>query len=190
MTFTVLFVCTGNICRSPVAERLFAARVDSAAPVHVSSAGTHALVGRGIDPPSAAALRELGGDPDGHVARRLTAQLSAAADLILTAETSHRSIVVTADPLSYRRCFTMREFGRLGAALPRDDQAPMTATALRDRVELVAGQRGRTESAVEAGQDDITDPFRARDDVARARAAEVAQAVDAIIDVLGLAPRR
>lgn len=188
MTFSVLFVCTGNICRSPLAERLFVARIDPSAPVQPSSAGTSALVGRGIDPPSATVLRELGGVPDGHVARRLTTKLSAGADLILTAESTHRSIVVTADPLTYRRCFTMREFGRLGATLEPTDQRPMTAEALRDRVAQVAGQRGRSDCAVAEGQDDIGDPFRASADVVRLRAEEVAQAVDAVIDVLGLAP--
>ncbi len=43
--FAVLFVCTGNVCRSPVAERLFLARLAPGAPVTASSAGTGALEG-------------------------------------------------------------------------------------------------------------------------------------------------
>src|SRR4051812_14826139 len=92
--FSVLFVCTGNICRSPIAERLFLSRVRGGAPIVASSAGTRALVGEPMDAPSAEALRGLGGNPVGHVGRRLRAGEAAAADLILVAEANHRSAVM------------------------------------------------------------------------------------------------
>jgi protein-tyrosine phosphatase len=60
----ILFVCTGNICRSPSAERLATAAGASA-----SSAGTRAVIGHPMHPESARVLRDLGGDPDGFVAR-------------------------------------------------------------------------------------------------------------------------
>jgi protein-tyrosine phosphatase len=71
VSFTVLVICTGNICRSPLAERLLRARIATDADIRVESAGTHGLTGRPIDRDSATALRELGVDPDGHEARRL-----------------------------------------------------------------------------------------------------------------------
>lgn len=184
MSFSVLFVCTGNICRSPMAERLLIARLPVGAPVEVTSAGTMALVGRGIDPPSAQLLRELGGSSDGHAAKRLTVPLVSAADLILTAETAHRAAVVQADPLAFRRTFTMREFGRLGRELP-PLPAPVSSEALRTRVAEVSGQRGHVEPA-EPDADEIGDPFRAALKIARQRADQVAEAVDAIISALGL----
>ena len=65
------------------------------------SAGTHGLTGWEMDAPSALALRELGGDGEGHGAQRLNRELIADADLILTAETDHRAAIARADP---RRC--------------------------------------------------------------------------------------
>src|SRR4051812_10984921 len=75
--FTVLFVCTGNICRSPVAERVARAFLDAAlgaeaACIHLGSAGTRAVVGSGVHPDSAAVLAGLGGKPAGFAARQLT----------------------------------------------------------------------------------------------------------------------
>jgi protein-tyrosine phosphatase len=49
VSFTVLYVCTGNLCRSPMAELLFRGWADPTADVEVSSAGLQAVVGHGID---------------------------------------------------------------------------------------------------------------------------------------------
>jgi protein-tyrosine phosphatase len=182
--FTVLFVCTGNICRSPLGERLLSSRINTSAPIIVSSAGTHAMAGMGIDAPSAFALRGLGVESDGHVARQLTAEHVSGADLLLTAETAHRSAIVRASPLTFRKTFTMREFGRLGAALGPLD-GPPTVAQLRARVVEVADQRGLVEAPL-PGADEIGDPFGAPLDVARQTAMSISVAVDAIVAALGL----
>jgi protein-tyrosine phosphatase len=182
--FSVLVVCTGNICRSPLGERLLTAR-QGLAPMSVASAGTAALVGRGIDAPSALVLRELGGDPTGHSARRLTRDLANASDLILTAETSHRSTLLQAEPALFRRTFTLREFARLGAGLdPLTEQA--SEAALRKRVLVVAEQRGWVEPAA-PGQDEIGDPFGGGLDTARLIGAQIATAVDGVLFAMGVA---
>jgi Protein-tyrosine-phosphatase len=54
----ILFVCVGNICRSPTAELLMRHRLQGRPGVEVSSAGLQALVGRPVDPEAAALLRE------------------------------------------------------------------------------------------------------------------------------------
>jgi len=180
--FTVLFVCTGNICRSPLGERLFTARATDA-DVRAVSAGTSALVGYGIDGPSALVLRELGGDPDGHTAQRISRTLVDSADLILTAETSHRSTVLRAEPAAFRRTFTMREFARLGAAAPAAGARDLAG--LRERVFEIAALRGQV-AAAEPGGDDVGDPYGGSLEIARIAGHQIATAVDAAIDALGL----
>jgi protein-tyrosine phosphatase len=71
--FSILAVCTGNVCRSPAVEGLLASRLGPS--VHVSSAGTHALVGHPISEPMAALLRDSGVEPDSFEARRLSEQM-------------------------------------------------------------------------------------------------------------------
>jgi protein-tyrosine phosphatase len=182
MSFTVLFVCTGNICRSPMAERLFQAGIQGA-DVSAISAGTHGLTGWAMDGPSAFVLRELGGDGDGHAAQRLGPDLIAGADLILTAESEHRAAVVRLDPSAAPRTFTMREFGRLGAELGPVPQP--TAAALRDRVALV-DQRRAGEAPAGPMRDDIADPYGAALDLVRTCGLQIAAAVEADLGALGV----
>lgn len=97
----VLVVCMGNICRSPVAERLLAA----AAPQRwsVSSAGLSALVGHPADPLAADVAAAHGVSLEGHVARRFTAELGRQQDLILVMEPNFRDVVAAQAPELYGR---------------------------------------------------------------------------------------
>lgn len=185
MSFAVLFVCTGNICRSPIAERVFSARIDPHRAVSASSAGTAGMTGYPMDDLAAQVLRELGGDSAGHVARRLSQKLIAESDLILTGETSHRSQVILADPMAFRRVFTLREFGRLGAEL-QSLPAEVTEEQLRTRVLEVAAQRGLA-AMPEERSDDIADPYGAPVRVMRTCGQQITDAVDAALGALGLA---
>ena len=167
-------------------ERLFQGRADTAGVITVSSAGTMGLSGYAMDRPSALVLQELGGDPDGHVARRLTPEMVQSADLVLTAVSEQRAQILKAEPMAFRRTFTMREFARLGAGF-----APLpevTVDALRARVREIAGQRGFAEPGG-PGDDEIGDPFGASIEVARAAGTQVSQSVDSAIAALGLARR-
>ena len=92
----VLFVCTGNICRSPIAERLskaYAARL-GINDFTASSAGTRAVIGHGIHHDAEFALQNLGGEASNFTARQLKPKVAAAADLVLTMTRSHRDMVL------------------------------------------------------------------------------------------------
>ncbi|MER6210293.1 MULTISPECIES: low molecular weight protein-tyrosine-phosphatase [unclassified Streptomyces] len=96
MTYRVSFVCTGNICRSPMAESVFRARVAEAGLdglVEVDSAGTDGWhEGDGADPRAVAVLEEHGYGTD-HVARRFQASWFARLDLVVALDSGHRKIL-------------------------------------------------------------------------------------------------
>src|SRR3954453_13971789 len=120
--FRILVVCTGNICRSPVAqvvlthdlrERLGREFADE----HfvVTSAGTHGIVGHPIEADAAEVLTGWGVTPDPFEARELAAAYVDEADLVLGASREHRAAVVTMLPRASQRTFTLREFARLAS---------------------------------------------------------------------------
>ena len=100
--FSILIVCLGNICRSPLAERLLQRRMDGLldgqdAAVQIRSAGVRALGGDPMDDSAESELRRLGGDADGFVSRQLTPDHVSSADL-LTATRGLRSRVLEGPP--------------------------------------------------------------------------------------------
>lgn len=93
MTFRILTVCTGNICRSPMAEYAVRGALEQAglgARVEVTSVGTTGWEsGNPIDPRAGALLREHGMDPSGHLARRMEEAEVLGADLVLALDHDH-----------------------------------------------------------------------------------------------------
>jgi len=87
----VLFVCTGNTCRSPIAEGLLRRAVEAAGrgDIEVGSAGTGAWEGSPASEGSYLVSLEQGIDLSGHRARMLTPELIEQADLILTMSRTH-----------------------------------------------------------------------------------------------------
>jgi protein-tyrosine phosphatase len=166
-SFDVLFVCTGNICRSPLAEQLFRAHTLPLFDlIQTASAGTRALVGKSMTPEAAALSIALGGDPSGHSAMDLTARQVGRADLILVAAREHRSAVVSLVPRASRKTFTIREFHRLlGTYAERVPQAEQSVRGrdregLRGFVSDVASMRGLARVVTPPVDDDIPDPYR------------------------------
>jgi protein-tyrosine phosphatase len=178
LPFRVLMVCTGNLHRSPLAERLLTARLGSSREMfQVSSAGTAARAGTPMDPVAAALLAGLGGDPCGATARRLTAELVENADLVLGAATEHRDAAVRLSPAwALRRTFTLREFARLLRAEDADGVAEPADRA----AELVRGAGARRGAEGRGEDDDLADPYGAPERVARSCAGRIAESVQRI----------
>jgi protein-tyrosine phosphatase len=129
--FTVLHVCMGNICRSPMAERLLARSLRDRAGesadqlVRSVSAGTGGWhEGEEMNPPAARQVRARGGSPDGFAARKLRGDFIDEADLILTATADQYDYVVALRPDAAARTFVLGEFGRLLSAVDPDTLPP------------------------------------------------------------------
>jgi protein-tyrosine phosphatase len=164
VTFRLLHVCTGNICRSPMAERLTVAGLAARSAADgfvVESAGTWGLSGSPMDPASQRALAAYDLDGSDFRARQLTGYHVDEADLVLCATREHRAAAVSLSPDAAARTFTLREFARSSATvapgeLPAGD-APTRARAL---VALAASRRGWAPPA-DPRDDDLADPYRA-----------------------------
>jgi low molecular weight protein-tyrosine phosphatase len=181
--FSVLHVCMGNICRSPMAERLLLLAVrervgDKADTlVYSHSAGTggwHA--GEPMNPPAARELRRRGGDDAGFAARRLLGEHIDAADLVLTATAEQVDFVVGLRPDAGPRMFVFGEFGRLlstvdSAALPLAAPEP-DAVYARGVAIVEAADAARAGTPPEPA-DELDDPWGRGDSVFTRVAGEI-----------------
>lgn len=164
----MLFVCTGNICRSAYADVI--ARASGLPGVEFSSAGTHAVVGAGLNPPMAAHL------PDGvaarHRARQLTRDMVKGADLVVAMDASHRRYIFEEWPELGQKTFVIGHAARELACLPAGvGFADLAAHLWQNRT---AGP-----------DDDVADPY-GLGAVAAAMAARTINAyLSAILPVLG-----
>ncbi|MFT3873084.1 MAG: hypothetical protein QM714_10620 [Nocardioides sp.] len=172
MTLQILVVCEGNICRSPMAERLLAATLVGH-DVEVRSAGTRAVVGRGMSEHSATEVTARGGDAAGFAARQVTEQMVAEADLILVATRDLRTTTLELAPRAMKRAFTILEFAELAR------QAPDVLTGQ----ELVAWAADHRPLAADVDQD-VPDPVGRPPEVYRQVADLVEGAVSPIATAL------
>ena len=124
-SYNILVVCTGNICRSPMAEGMLKKYLPRslAGRVAISSAGTHALHGNMAQPHAVAVMQGLGIDITGHRARQLSGTLVKSADLILVMERFHLRLVKVRSLLSPAKVHMLTAYAANGE--PDDVPDPM-----------------------------------------------------------------
>lgn len=189
--FSILVVCTGNVCRSPLAERLLANHLRDIPEITVSSAGTHALV----DQPMFNVTRQLASsygleDADSHRARQMAETHLESSDLILTMTRDQRRAVVELSPRVVRRTFTLREFARLAEATSDESLAAeicSTGESHADRltaaVNAVTTSRGSLLPGLDPADDDVIDPYKRELEVHEASVEQLVPAVDAVVSL-------
>jgi glycine hydroxymethyltransferase len=121
----VLFVCTGNICRSPIAEGLFRRLIGNRKDIEVVSAGVHAVRGQ---PPSLYAVQvcaEEDTDISGLRSQPLTATLVEHATHIFAMTGAHVETIQTLFPQTAEKTFLLREFEEPGTTVWRDVPDPI-----------------------------------------------------------------
>jgi protein-tyrosine-phosphatase len=107
---TFLAVCTGNICRSPMAEGILKKFLEGIGDALVSSSGTHALVGNPASEFSVIAAGENSIDISRHRAKMLMPEMIKASDIILCMESSHAEGVLSIDVRAHERVFNLADF--------------------------------------------------------------------------------
>ncbi|RLU99175.1 protein-tyrosine-phosphatase [Streptomyces griseocarneus] len=193
-TFRILHVSTGNVCRSPITERLtrhaLTGRLGdpAAGGLVVESAGTWGHEGAPMEAHAATVLADFGADPVGFIGRELLDEHVIRADLVLTATRDHRAQVISMGHSAGLRTFTLKEFTRLvraidPATLPDPREAGGVVRRARALVQAAAALRGWL-LAPNAEADEVHDPYGAPITFFRSIGAEIDQALDPVVTAL------
>jgi len=171
--FEVLFVCTGNICRSPTAEALLRRHVEARSlPTLVRSAGTAA----GWSSPTAGTIRaaaELGLDVSRHRSHPLSTEDLESAGLVVALAREHLDEAIWMSPDALPRTFTLKELVRCASVVgARSAGEELSAWVAR----VHAGRSGAVRAT--APDDDVADPIGGTPDAYARTAAEIDGLVD------------
>jgi protein-tyrosine phosphatase len=219
-TFRVLYVSTGNVCRSPITERLtrhaLAERLGDPSPAFgvglppaeqggegqapttggliVESAGTWGHEGAPMEAHAASVLADFGADPAGFIGRELLDEHVIRADLVLTATRDHRAQVISMGHSAGLRTFTLKEFTRVVRAIDPatlPDPGPGGDVVARARVLVRAAAALRGWLLAPSPEaDEVYDPYGAPLTVFRSIGQEIHQALDPIVTALTGVPAK
>ena len=116
----ILFVCTGNSCRSVMAQEYLRHKVKQAAveELQVESAGVFAIEGMGPTRETVRVLQEAGIKCSDHRARLLTAEMIREADMIFTMEAHHTEEVMRRDPSAEDKVFLLKPYNCTSGEAP------------------------------------------------------------------------
>ncbi|WP_425581251.1 protein-tyrosine-phosphatase [Streptomyces sodiiphilus] len=190
--FRILHVSTGNVCRSPITERLtrqaVADRLGSTGGLVVESAGTWGHEGAPMEEHAARVLTEYGADPEGFLGRELLDEHVIQADLVLTATRDHRAQVISMGHSAGLRTFTLKEFTRLVRAIDMATlPAPTSADGLVERARALARAAAALRGwllAPSPEADEVQDPYGAPFPYFRSVGEEINAALDPVVTAL------
>ena len=180
----VLFVCTGNICRSPMGELLFPYFFHTSG-IETDSAGTQGLIDSPIDPSSAKLMTLDGIDSSRFRSKRLTPQLAMSSDLILCFTEHQRKKIVALFPRVRSKTFLLSNFANLCRYFRQNNL--LRGANVEDRMREVMYNASMVRHALPEAED-ITDPYRKEFAAFQAAHNQIIHSIADIADAL--APRR
>lgn len=154
----ILFVCTANVCRSPMAEAFLRSELQArSVNVQVQSAGFFKS-GSPADKTVLRVMRELGFDVSDHHSAKVLNELSREPDLIIVMARDHLRSLAKLDPRCIDKAFTFKEFVRLaGIEGPRQEGEKVSAY-----IERVRAGRSASSLSSPGKEEDVEDPIGGR----------------------------
>lgn len=194
-SFTILTVCTGNICRSPLAKQLLELELPEADIICVDSAGVQAMVDSPMPEQSLEIARKQGvKTPEEHRAKQITQELINQSDLILALDRGHRKSIVQLSPRATRKVFTVVDLARLiEATTDADLQEELNLAGdsvierLHATVEAARLSRSELNPLDNPADEDIVDPYGKSQSVYEASASQLIPAIRLIASYLNKA---
>ncbi len=146
----VLIVCTGNTCRSPMAQAMLTQMVqDKELRVEVESAGVSAFGGDAPTPQAEQAMKGYGLDISTHRSRAVHVDMLAECDLILTMTSSHKQQILRVLPDMADKIFVLGEYAKY---LEQENQTVIQNSTLID-------QKSNMNPDVDTSKWDVSDPY-------------------------------